>query len=76
MRACDKTSPPQRRLTIYDTWLFAGDSGQFFVHGTTKRVAEMIQRSIAVLAEKDVDTGLVEALTAASNAKPKRDQRA
>jgi hypothetical protein len=55
----------------YDAWMFAGDSGAYFVAGTTKRIAEMIQGSISVLAEKDVDTGLVEALSAASSARAK-----
>jgi len=50
----------------YDAWLFAGDSGQYFIAGTTKRIGEMIQRSVSVHLEKDVDTGLVEALTTAS----------
>lgn len=50
-----------------DAWLYAGDSGTYFEGGTLERIAERIQRSVAVLREGDATTGLDRALELASS---------
>ena len=50
----------------YDAWLYAGDSATYFLAGSTRPIAEMLQRSVATLRDQDAGTGLAEALRAAS----------